>query len=137
MFYREKVRTNKKEELLDITDVVKNVVKKSGIDCGIVLVYVPHTTCSLTINENADPDVKRDIISALSNIGIESTNFYHIEGNSPAHVKATLIGSNISLFLENKNIILGRWQGIMLCEFDGPREREVWIKVIRESHPST
>ena len=132
MIHKERIRTSSREELIDITSFIKNVVKKSNIVSGIAFIYVPHTTCGITINENADPDVKKDIINALANIGIESISFYHLEGNSPAHVKSTIVGSSITVFIENSDLVLGRWQGIMLAEFDGPREREVWIKIIKE-----
>lgn len=124
------IRTNKKEEFIDITTEIQSVVTKSKIDSGICYVYVPHTTCGLTINENADPSVRADMISKLKNI-VPDTDFYkHTEGNSPAHIKSSLMGHSISVFIENAYLCLGTWQGVFLCEFDGPRTREVWVKIV-------
>ncbi|MBI4657193.1 MAG: YjbQ family protein [Elusimicrobia bacterium] len=124
------VKTSKKEEFIDITSLLQTLIKKSGIKNGICHVYIPHTTCGLTINEHADPSVKADIISKLGEMAPESGNYRHMEGNSPAHIKASITGSNTSIFVENGVLCLGTWQGIFLCEFDGPRTREVWVKIL-------
>jgi secondary thiamine-phosphate synthase enzyme len=124
------VYTEKNENLIDITHKIKEIVKKSEKKDGIVLVYTSHTTCSLTINENADPDVKRDILMALKKIVPDNLDYHHLEGNSPAHLKSSMMGFSQNLILENGNLILGTWQGVYLCEFDGPRTRTVYVKII-------
>lgn len=121
------IQTHKKEDLLDITDQIKKEVRSSGIDSGICYVYVPHTTAGVTINENADPSVKEDILMAMRKIVPDSLPYTHAEGNSPAHVKSTLVGSSESIIIENGNLALGTWQGIIFCEFDGPRRRKLFV----------
>jgi secondary thiamine-phosphate synthase enzyme len=121
------IQTHKKEDLIDITDQIKDAVNFSGIETGICCVYVPHTTAGVTINENADPSVKEDILMAMRKIVPDSLPYTHAEGNSPAHVKSTLVGSSISIIIENKTLALGTWQGIIFCEFDGPRRRKLFI----------
>lgn len=115
--------------MIDITEEVKSAIKSSGIKDGICTVFVPHTTAGVTINENADPDVKDDIIRGLDEI-IPNIRFKHMEGNSDAHIKSVLVGNSVNLIVENGEIQLGTWQGIYFCEFDGPRSRKVYIKVI-------
>lgn len=124
-----KINTHSRESMIDITEEVKSAIKSSGIKDGICTVFVPHTTAGVTINENADPDVKDDIIRGLDEI-IPNIRFKHIEGNSDAHIKSTLVGNSVNLIVENGEIQLGTWQGIYFCEFDGPRSRKVYIKVI-------
>ncbi len=121
------IQTHKKEELVDITHHVKDAVNSSGLKTGICCVYVPHTTAGVTINENADPSVKEDILMAMRKIVPESLPYTHAEGNSPAHVKSTLVGSSLFLIIENGIPELGTWQGILFCEFDGPRRRKLFI----------
>ena len=121
------VKTSQKEELIDITHLIQDVVKKSGMRDGICTVFVPHTTAGVTINENADPDVRSDIIKGLKII--PEHGFRHIEGNSPAHIKASLIGSSQTIIIQNGKLSLGTWQGIYFAEFDGPRTRKVWVDV--------
>jgi secondary thiamine-phosphate synthase enzyme len=123
------VKTHAREEFLDITRDVRSAVRNSGIENGIALVFVPHTTAGVTINENADPDVKEDILMALKKIVPDSLPWRHAEGNSPAHVKAGLVGSSIHIIVEGGDLQLGTWQGIYFCEFDGPRDRNVFVKV--------
>lgn len=122
------VKTQAREELVDITARVREELVSSGIKDGICYVYVPHTTAAVTINENADPSVKEDILMALRKIVPDSLPYRHSEGNSPAHVKACLIGSSIKVIIEEGQLALGTWQGIFFCEFDGPRSRNVFIK---------
>ncbi len=124
------VRTTKTEELLDITGEVIAAVKKSGVTGGLCCVYTPHTTAAITINENADPDVRRDIIKGLRSLDFESVPFNHGEGNSPAHCKSSLVGCSETLIIEGGSPVLGTWQGIYFCEFDGPRTRKVHVKII-------
>jgi secondary thiamine-phosphate synthase enzyme len=122
------VKTQAREELVDITARVREELVSSGVKDGICYVYVPHTTAAVTINENADPSVKEDILMALRKIVPDSLPYRHSEGNSPAHVKACLIGSSIKVIIEEGQLALGTWQGIFFCEFDGPRSRNVFIK---------
>lgn len=123
------VKTHAREEFLDITRDVRSAVRNSGIENGIALVFVPHTTAGVTINENADPDVKEDILMGLKKMVPDSLAWRHAEGNSPAHVKAGLVGSSIHIIVEGGDLELGTWQGIYFCEFDGPRDRNVFVKV--------
>jgi len=124
------VKTNAHAEFHEITDEVQAIVSASKIRSGICYVYVPHTTAGVTINENADPDVKSDMLQALEKAVPWKQPFYqHGEGNSAAHVKASMMGFTATVFVENGKLKLGTWQGIYLCEFDGPRSRKVWIRV--------
>lgn len=118
-----------KEEFIDITPQVKEFVLSSDKKSGLCLIYVPHTTAGVTINENADPSVRKDIITTLKKIVPDTLPYAHLEGNSPAHIKASLVGSSVSVIFENKELSLGTWQGIFFCEFDGPRNRRVYLKV--------
>lgn len=125
------IRTAKSEEFINITSIVRQEVKKSGVTDGIVTVFVPHTTAGVTINENADPDVVRDILWGLEKAFPKSNNYLHMEGNSHAHIKASLMGSSCTIIIENGELKLGTWQGVYFCEFDGPRTRKIYIKVMR------
>jgi len=124
------INTRKRIEFIDVTNIVRQAVTESGVRDGICLVYVPHTTCGITINEHADPDVVRDIIYQFEKIVPESGNYSHIEGNSDAHIKASIIGSSKSIIISDSKLMLGVWQGIFLCEFDGPRKRYLYIKTL-------
>ncbi len=123
------IRTPSKETFVDITGRVMEEVSSSGIQNGICSVYVPHTTAGVTINENADPSVKEDILMTLRKIAPDNLPYSHSEGNSPAHVKASLIGSSVNILIDKGRLSLGTWQGIFFCEFDGPRNRRAYIKV--------
>ena len=127
---RYKIQTTKQQQFIDITDKVKEEVKNSNVQDGIAVVYVPHTTAGVTINENADPDVVRDIISALDKTYPVHGEYLHHEGNSHAHIKASLMGSSCTVIIQDGKLLLGTWQGIYFCEFDGPRSREFYVKVI-------
>lgn len=125
-----KVRTNQREELVEFTDQVQQKLKESGAGEGLVVLYVQHTTAGLTVNENADPDVPRDMLHALRTlIPQHGMDFRHGEENSDAHIKASLVGSSITIPFTDGTLLLGRWQGIFLCEFDGGRERKVIMLV--------
>ena len=124
-----KVRTDQRAEMLDITDLVKEYLEESGTRDGQMLVYVPHTTCGVTINENADPDVCTDLLMALEKLAPWEQGFRHMEGNSAAHLKASLMGSSCTVPVQDGRLQLGIWQGIYLCEFDGPRSRNVLLDV--------
>jgi len=123
------IETKLKEELVDITLLIENAVKKIGVIDGNGVIFCPHTTAGLTINENADPDVKADILTALSSLEFENLPFKHFEGNSPAHVKAGLMGHSLNIIIQNGELMLGRWQGIFFCEFDGPRTRKIFLNI--------
>jgi secondary thiamine-phosphate synthase enzyme len=122
------VKTQAREEFVDITARVREELVSSGVKDGICYVYVPHTTAAVTINESADPSVKEDILMTLRKIVPDSLPYRHSEGNSPAHVKASLIGASVKVIIEEGQLSLGTWQGIFFCEFDGPRSRRVFIK---------
>ena len=126
------VKTRNRDELVDITGLASQAVSESGIVCGRCLVYVPHTTAGVTINENADPSVKSDLLMALSKSVPDTHPYTHMEGNSSAHVKASLVGTSATVIIDNKSLALGTWQGIFFCEFDGPRNRKVHIKIISD-----
>ncbi|MCS7244811.1 MAG: secondary thiamine-phosphate synthase enzyme YjbQ [candidate division WOR-3 bacterium] len=130
MMLKINIKTYQKYQIVDITDIVSSSIKTLEKKDGILILYVPHTTAGITINENYDPSVKEDILDFLNKLVPRNGNYKHLEGNADAHIKSSLIGSSIMLILENGEIKLGRWQGILFCEFDGPRQREVWIKVV-------
>ena len=123
------VKTRKRTEFVDITSDINQLIQKSGTDEGICMIYVPHTTAAVTINESADPSVKSDILMVLNQIIPWEANYRHLEGNSPAHIKSTLVGSSELIAIENGRLILGTWQGIFFCEFDGPRTRKVDVRI--------
>lgn len=123
------VETGKRNELIDITARVEQVVSESQYESGLVYCFVPHTTAAITINENADPDVKRDILYKLAREFPKDDGFHHAEGNSDAHIKASLFGSSETILFEKRRLVLGQWQGIFFCEFDGPRHRQLIVKV--------
>ena len=123
------VKTTTRISLVDITSGIRDVVRSSGIASGICMVFCPHTTAGLTINENADPDVVRDIIMKTSKMVPENEGYRHSEGNSDAHIKSSLFGPSLQLIVDNGDLLLGTWQGIYFCEFDGPRSRRVYVKV--------
>jgi len=122
--------TSRKEEFLNITGKVQALVRESGLSSGLAIIFCPYTTCGLTINEQADPDVQADILMTLRKIVPDNLPFAHGEGNSPAHQKASLLGSSLSVIIENGELQLGTWQGIFLCEFDGPRNRKIWVRFL-------
>ncbi len=126
------VRTTSQTEMIDITSAVQKAVDESGIQRGTVTVFVPHTTAAVTINENADPSVKRDMLYEINKVIPFDDHYHHLEGNSAAHIKASLFGSSETILVENGRLQLGTWQGIYFCEFDGPRHRKVWIQVLGE-----
>ncbi len=124
------VRTRSRNELVDITREVREIVRKSGVRSGICVVYVPHTTAAVTVNENADPSVAVDIENTLSKLVPPHAGYRHLEGNADSHIKTTLVSPSITLIIEGGDILLGTWQGVFFCEFDGPRTRKVFVKVI-------
>ena len=123
------IRTRAKEEFVDLTTELDRIVTASGVANGVCVVAVPHTTAGVTVNENADPDVRADLLMTLRRIVPDTLPYAHAEGNSPAHVKAALVGSSVSLIVDGGRLRLGTWQGVFFCEFDGPRTRNVWIQI--------
>lgn len=123
------VKTNKRIDMVDITSSIEKEVSKSGMTDGLCTVYVPHTTAGVTINEGADPAVCRDILSKLNELVPPDAGYHHLEGNSDSHIKASLVGSSVSVIVEKGNLVMGTWQRIFFCEFDGPRSRRVFITV--------
>lgn len=123
------VRTGSKTEFIDITSQVAEAVRASGVKEGLCHLFVPHTTAAVTINENADPTVKADILMVLNKVISDREAYRHLEGNSPAHIKASLVGPDLTVIITGGKLLLGTWQGIFFCEFDGPRTRKVHLKI--------
>jgi len=126
---RFEVSSGRREEVLDITSIVRDEIRRSGVQDGVCVVYCPHTTAGVTVNEHADPSVAEDLLAALDRLVPEQGIWRHAEGNSPAHVKASLVGASAALPVEDGDLALGTWQGVFLCEFDGPRTRRVWLQI--------
>jgi secondary thiamine-phosphate synthase enzyme len=126
------VKTQERTELVDVTSEINQLVQKSGIDQGLCMVYVPHTTAAVTINESADPSVTSDMLMVLNQIVPWEADYRHLEGNSPAHVKSTLVGASELIAIEKGRLVLGTWQGIFFCEFDGPRNRKLHLRIMQE-----
>ena len=124
------IKTNTQTQILDITTQVQKVLSESGIVEGLCCVFISHTTAGVTINENADPSVKQDIVMELNKVIPFDDNYNHLEGNSAAHIKASIIGSSVNIPVKNNNLLLGTWQGICFCEFDGPRTRKYFVKIV-------
>ena len=128
---RETVATQWPSQMIDVTDRVHKLVRQHNVTEGYVIVYVPHTTAAVTINENADPDVKSDMLRKLETLVPKHEPFYkHAEGNSDAHVKTAMLGNSATVLIEHGKLVLGQWQGIYFCEFDGPRQREMIVKLV-------
>lgn len=121
------VKTSAQNELIDITGRISSIVANAGVTNGMCLVYTPHTTAAITINENADPDVKSDLLRGLDSLNFEKVPFRHMEGNSPGHLKSSIFGCSEHIIVQNGELVLGTWQGIYFCEFDGPRIRKVFV----------
>jgi secondary thiamine-phosphate synthase enzyme len=127
------IATRAASELVEITALVRAALRKSGVESGVLVAYVPHTTAGITVQENADPDVRADLLLALANaVPARPTGgaYRHAEGNSDAHVKASLVGSSATIVVDRGDLVLGTWQGVYLCEFDGPRTRKVLLKLL-------
>ncbi len=124
------VKTSSHTQFIDLTSKVSEVLQKAGIKDGICTVFTPHTTAGITINENADPDVPRDIIKEMGKVIPLNDGYDHIEGNSAAHIKSSLFGCSETVIIRNGSLMLGTWQSVFFCEFDGPRNRKVWVEII-------
>jgi secondary thiamine-phosphate synthase enzyme len=125
------IKTTTREEMIDVTALVRSAIKQTGVSDGIACVYCPHTTAAVTMQENTDPDVKADLVGHMSRVVPRSGPFRHDEGNSDAHIKSSLVGPSLTVIVSGGRPILGSWQAIFFCEFDGPRDRKVLVKVVR------
>ena len=131
LIHRETVPTKSRSQMIDVTLRVQSLVTKAKVTDGYVIVYNPHTTAAVTINENADPDVQHDLLTKLAELVPKHEKFYqHGEGNSDSHLKTAMLGNSATVLIEEGQLVLGRWQGIYFCEFDGPRQREMLIKIV-------
>jgi len=127
-----RVKSRTRTELIDITSKIQDMIMSAGIGQGLCMLYVPHTTAAITINESADPNVKDDILMIINRIIPWEAEYRHLEGNSPAHIKSTIVGPSELIAIDNNRLALGTWQGIFFCEFDGPRTRKVQVRIIKE-----
>ena len=132
MFFELRVSTRNRTEFVDITHQIQQITRESNVKEGICQIWVPHTTAGVTINENADPSVVHDILKELNKVIPFDDNYQHLEGNSAAHIKSSLVGCTLNVIIHNGHLMLGTWQGIFFCEFDGPRSRKVWIKILSD-----
>ena len=128
--YRISIKTRARADFQDITPKVQELVESNGIESGVCHVFVPHTTAGITLNEHADPSVVEDIAAQLEAIAPQHSKYRHLEGNAPAHIKASVVGNSETLLVEGEKLLLGTWQGIFFCEFDGPRNRTVLVKIV-------
>jgi secondary thiamine-phosphate synthase enzyme len=124
------IRSSRREEMIDITSLVRAAVKRSGVTVGMAWISVPHTTAGVTLQENSDPDVKTDLLGLLARLIPKEGGFVHAEGNSDAHIKGTLCGSSVAIPIDQGKLVLGTWQAVWFCEFDGPRSRRVMVKAM-------
>jgi secondary thiamine-phosphate synthase enzyme len=132
MLFKRTITTKKRDEMIDITTEVQAIIEEANILTGAVLIYCPHTTAGITINENADPDVVHDVLMRLDEVfPWKHEKYLHMEGNSASHLKAITVGSSQYVIVENGRLLLGIWQGIYFCEFDGPRKRHYYVKIIQ------
>jgi secondary thiamine-phosphate synthase enzyme len=125
-----RVKTQRRTQFVDVTDLVARAVAKAGVSSGICYVYVPHTTAGVTINEHFDPDVATDLEGVFERLVPRTGPYRHAEGNSDSHAKAVLTGGAQMIFVDGGKLMLGQWQGVFFCEFDGPRERKLWVKIL-------
>ncbi len=130
MYHIIKLKTRQRNEFIDITEQVSEFIQKNKIEDGSIIIYIPHTTAAIIVNENCDHSVVDDIQKTMNQLVPCNHSYSHTEGNADAHIKSAIIGSSRTLFFENKKLLLGTWQGIFFCEFDGPRDRKVYIKLI-------
>lgn len=130
MIHRLEIATRSRAQMVDVTREVERIVSESGVGEGFCHIYVPHTTAGIAINENADPSVAQDILAVLEKIAPRGGSYRHLEGNADSHVKASIVGSSETVLIEGGRLVLGTWQGLFLCEFDGPRRRKLLVKVV-------
>jgi len=130
MVHRLEIATSSRAQMVDVTGEVQRAVSESGVQEGFCQIYVPHTTAGIAINENADPSVAQDILAVLEKMAPRGGSYRHLEGNADSHVKASIVGSSETVLIEGGRLVLGTWQGLFLCEFDGPRRRRLLVKVV-------
>ncbi|MFQ6001485.1 MAG: secondary thiamine-phosphate synthase enzyme YjbQ [Anaerolineae bacterium] len=130
MIHRLEVATSSRAQMVDVTREIQRAVSESGVQEGFCHIYVPHTTAGIAINENADPSVAQDILAVLEKVAPRGGSYRHLEGNADSHVKASIVGSSETVLIEGGRLVLGTWQGLFLCEFDGPRRRRLLVKVV-------
>ncbi len=130
MIHRLEIATSSRAQMVDVTREVQRAVSESGVQEGFCHIYVPHTTAGIAINENADPSVAQDILAVLEKIAPRGGSYRHLEGNADSHIKASIVGSSETVLIEGGKLVLGTWQGLFLCEFDGPRRRRLLVKVV-------
>lgn len=130
MLFQFEIRTSARTQMIDMTGEVSKIVSESGIKDGLAVIHLPHTTAAVTINENADPDVQKDMTKFMDRLIPHENWFAHSEGNSDSHIKSSLFGCSQTVIIEKGRLVLGTWQGIYFCEFDGPRSRKVFVKVV-------
>ena len=133
MLIQMNIRTSKHTQMINITETVQKAVTESGVKEGICIVFIPHTTAAVTINENADPDVVRDFTMEINKIVPWEDGYQHMEGNSAAHLKASMIGFSEQIIIDDGRLVLGTWQGVYFCEFDGPRSRKLYLKIMEDA----
>lgn len=133
MFIKIEIATRAKVDFIDITAEIQQVVQEAAVDEGVCFIYCPHTTAGIVLNENWDPDVESDVAMLLARIAPEGLPYRHSEGNSTAHIKSVLLGSDHFVFVQERRLQMGQWQGIFLAEFDGPRRRSVWVKIVQDA----
>ncbi|MBK7140962.1 MAG: YjbQ family protein [bacterium] len=133
MIHELSIQSKSRDEFIDITSRIQEIINSSGYPSGQLICFVPHTTAGITINENADPDVRRDLLHKLRQEIPQSDGYHHAEGNSDSHLKASLMGFSQTLLFERGRLVLGTWQGVYFCEFDGPRSRKLLVKVIPDA----
>jgi secondary thiamine-phosphate synthase enzyme len=133
MLHKMEIKTRSKVDFQEITSEIRELIESSGVESGVCFLFMPHTTAGITVNEHADPSVAKDIISQLDELVPQHRRYRHIEGNSPAHIKASLMGSSQVLLIEGGKLVLGTWQGIFFCEFDGPRNRGLLAKIVPDN----
>jgi secondary thiamine-phosphate synthase enzyme len=126
------VSTKSGQQLIEVTSIIREQVRRSGVKNGVCFIYVPHTTAGVLVNENADPSVAKDILNTLNSLIPVEGDYNHLEGNAHAHIKASIVGHSTTLLVENGELVLGTWQGVFLCEFDGPRRRRILVKIVGE-----
>lgn len=126
------IKTDNQTQLIDITSQIRKIVRESGVKDGICIVFIPHTTAAVTINENADKDVQIDILKEINKVIPFNDGYRHMEGNSAAHIKASLFGFSDQIIIQNGDLLLGTWQGVYFCEFDGPRNRKAYVKIMAD-----
>jgi len=135
MIHRLEIATSSRAQMVDVTKEVQQAVSESGVQEGFCHIYVPHTTAGIAINENADPSVAQDISAVLEKVAPRGGSYRHLEGNADSHVKASIVGSSETVLVEGGRLVLGTWQGLFLCEFDGPRRRRLLVKVVEAPFP--